>query len=201
MSDSGAQEPTQDASKDQQASGEGQELEGEIEGQADEAVAKQVEENPLDESSIEKAGEAARAAQTANLQAAKTDDPEEKKRLLTEAANHNKTVQTLQSGTLQGAAAGGGIGLATGAGLGTVVGTAVGGVSVPSSPCGAGDSWRFASSSKIDVQQVASVPTTAVGAGVGAGVGAIKGPKYTTEGENGGEGDDKDGGQNDGKDN
>lgn len=104
-------------------------LKEEIEGQVDETITKQVENDPLSEDTIEKAGEAARAAQKANLQAAKTKDPEERKRLLTEAANNNKTVQTLQSGTLQGAAAGGGIGLATGAGLGTVVGTVVGGVS------------------------------------------------------------------------
>lgn len=130
MSDSSQQNSQDESKQDQQASSGGQELEGEIEGRADEAVAKQVEEDPLDESSIDKAGEAARAAQEANLRAAKTDDPEEKKRFLTEAANQNKTVQTLQSGTLQGAAAGGGIGLATGAGLGTVVGTVVGGVSI-----------------------------------------------------------------------
>lgn len=117
-----------DQEKDFQEGQEGQ-IKGEIEGKADEAITKQVEEDPLNEDSIEKAGEAARAAQKANLQAAKTKDPEERKRLLIEAANHNKTVQTLQSGALQGAAAGGGIGLATGAGLGTVVGTVVGGVS------------------------------------------------------------------------
>lgn len=124
------QEDTKQAShgeEEKQESG-GQELEGEIEGQADENVAKEIEDNPLDESSIEKAGEAAKAAQKANLEAAKTKDPELKKKLLAEAANHNKTLQTLQSGTLQGAVAGGGIGLATGAGLGTVVGTVVGGV-------------------------------------------------------------------------
>ncbi|CAN8101285.1 unnamed protein product [Discula destructiva] len=134
MSDSGGQEPAHDKSRGQQAStDELPALEGEIEGQVDEAIAKQVEDGPLDEGSIDKAGEAARAAQKANLQAAKTDDPAERKRLLTEAASHKKTVQTLQSGALQGAAVGGGIGLATGTGLGTVVGTVVGGVRFSSS--------------------------------------------------------------------
>jgi len=83
----------------------------------------------LDESAIEKAGEAAKQAQKANQLAARTQDPDERKKLLTEAANQNKTLQTLQSGALQGAAAGGGVGLATGAGLGTVVGGVVGTVS------------------------------------------------------------------------
>lgn len=131
MSGSDGEKAQEDSQNDDQQQND--QFEGEIEGQVDEIITKQVEDDPLSEDTIEKAGEAARAAQKANLQAAKTKDPEERKRLLTEAANNNKTVQTLQSGTLQGAAAGGGIGLATGAGLGTVVGTVVGGVSFPCS--------------------------------------------------------------------
>lgn len=132
MSDSdNKQKPGQADSSQVDGGGDAQEIKSEIEGQADDSVVKQVDDDPLDESSIDKAGEAARAAQKANLEAARTHDPAEKKRLLTEAANQNKTLQTLQSGTLQGAVAGGGIGLATGTGLGTVVGTVVGGVRPP----------------------------------------------------------------------
>lgn len=36
------------------------------------------------------------------------------------------------------------------------------------------------------------MPTTAVGAGVGAGVGAIRGPKFSADGEPQDDGDDKD---------
>ncbi|KAF6834752.1 hypothetical protein CMUS01_06028 [Colletotrichum musicola] len=104
------------------------------------------------------------AAERARQRSDEVNDPEEKQKMLHEAAQHEKKAQALsrdakrlQSGIWQGGMGGAGMGAGLGAGLGAGVGTVVSAV----------------------VGGVAVIPTTAVGALVGVAAGAIHGPWYS----------------------
>ncbi|KAK1544653.1 hypothetical protein CPAR01_02155 [Colletotrichum paranaense] len=117
---------------------------------------------------LEEAQKETEAAQALRERAEATEDPEEKKKILAEAAEHEKKAQgsakqskRLQSGVWQGGIGGAGIGAGLGTGLGAGVGTLVGAV----------------------VGGVTAIPTTGLGLLVGAGTGAIHGPWYKLEQE------------------
>ncbi|KXH36461.1 hypothetical protein CSIM01_04976 [Colletotrichum simmondsii] len=139
---------------------------------------------------LEEAQKETEAAQALRERAEATEDPEEKKKILAEAAEHEKKAQgsakqskRLQSGVWQGGIGGAGIGAGLGTGLGAGVGTLVGAV----------------------VGGVTAIPTTGLGLLVGAGTGAIHGPWYKLEqqkkeaeeaeanGEDGGESEGREG--------
>jgi len=117
---------------------------------------------------LQEAQQEAEEAQRARQRAEGVEDPEEKKKILAEAAEHEKKSksletqsQRLQSGVWQGGIGGAGIGAGIGTGLGAGVGTLVGAV----------------------VGGVTAIPTTGLGLLIGAGTGAIHGPWYKLDQE------------------